>query len=81
MIVVMKETTYQQTDHLSHMLNEKLPKGVDLLDAYLFNLKMIPKWSEQYVPLMMTISQFNILLVSYPLLTHKREARFKYEPH
>ena len=40
-----------------------LLKGIDddLPDAYLFNIEMIPKWSEQYVPLM-TIGKFDIPL-------------------
>jgi len=37
------------------------PKGIneDLPDAYLFNIEMIPKWSEEYAPLM-TIGKFGI---------------------
>ena len=33
----------------------------NLLGAYLFNIEMIPRWSEEYVPLM-TIGQFDIPL-------------------
>lgn len=41
----------------------ELAKGVDddLLNTYLFNIKMIPSWSEQYVPFM-KIGQLDIPL-------------------
>ena len=54
---------HQRADHLSRLLHGEPPKGIDddLPDAYLFNIEMIPKWSEQYVPLM-TIGQFDIPL-------------------
>ena len=62
-VVVKKGTTHQRADHLSHLLSREPPKGVDddLPDAYLFNIEMIPKWSEQYVPLM-TIGRLDIPL-------------------
>ena len=36
------------------MIHGEFPKRVndDLPDAYLFNLKMVPKWSEQWIPLL-----------------------------
>ena len=39
------------------------PKGIedDLPDAYLFNIEMIPKWSEKFVPLL-TIGLLDIPL-------------------
>ena len=45
-------------------------KGIedDLPDAYLFNIEMIPKWSEKYVPLL-TIGQLNI-----PFPLHEKQA-------
>ena len=51
---------HQRADHLSCLMHGESPKGIDddLTHAYLFNVEMIPKWSEQYVPLM-TIGQFN----------------------
>ena len=60
-MVIKKGTTHQHVDHLSRLTNGEPPKGIDddFLDAYLFNVEIIPKWSEKYVPLM-TIGQFNI---------------------
>ena len=45
MIVVKKGITHQRADHLSRLINGKALIGVndDLLDAYLFNVEMIPK--------------------------------------
>ena len=62
-VVVKKGTTHQRADHLSRLMNGDAPVGVedDLPDAYLFNIEMIPKWSENYVPLL-TIGQLNIPL-------------------
>ena len=36
------------------MLHGEPPLGVDddLLDAYLFTIEMVPKWSEQWIPLL-----------------------------
>ena len=47
-VVVKKVTTHQKANHLSHLLHGEPPKGIDddLRDAYLFNIEMIPKWSE-----------------------------------
>lgn len=60
-VVVKKGSTHQRVDHLSRFTNGESPKGIDddLPDAYLFNIEMIPKWSEKYVSLM-TIGKFNI---------------------
>ena len=62
-VVVKKGTIHQREDHLSCLMHGEPPKGIDddLSDAYLFNIEMIPKWSEQYVPLM-TIGQLDIPL-------------------
>ena len=48
---------------MSRLMNGDAPMGVedDMPDAYLFNIEMIPKWSEYYVPLL-TIGQLNIPL-------------------
>ena len=53
-MVVKKGSTHQRADHLSRMVHGELPKGVDdnLLEAYLFSIEMVPKWSEKLVPLM-----------------------------
>ena len=44
-------------------MNDEAPKGVEenLPDPYLFSIKIIPKWSEEYVPLM-NIGHFDIPL-------------------
>ncbi|RYA43692.1 hypothetical protein [Enterobacter cloacae complex sp. GF14B] len=57
-MVVKKGTTHQLADHLSRIVSGESPKGVDndLLDAYLFSIEMIPRWSENIVSLM-TIMQ------------------------
>ena len=62
-VVVKKGTTHQRADHLSHLTSGEAPKGIedDLPDAYLFNIEMIPKWSEKLVPLL-TIGQLDIPL-------------------
>ena len=47
-IVVKKGITHQQVDHLSRLMHGEEPKGIldDLPSAYLFNVKMVPKWSK-----------------------------------
>lgn len=54
-------------DHLSPIDGEE-PKGVDedLLDAYIFNIKMVFKWREEYIPLMI-IGELHITLGASPL--------------
>ena len=51
-------------------MNGEPPKGVDndLLDVYLFNIEMVPKWSKDLVPLM-TFGRIDIPL---PPLQEKR---------
>ena len=46
--------THQRADHLSRLKNGEGPTGVpdDLPDAYLFNVEMVPKWSETVVSLL-----------------------------
>ena len=58
-----KGTTHQRADHLSRLTSGEAPKGIedDLPDAYLFNIEMIPKWSERMVPLL-TIGQLDFPL-------------------
>ena len=53
-VVVKKGTTHQRVDHLSRLTHGEPPLGVDddLLDAYLFNIEMVPRWSEQWIPLL-----------------------------
>ena len=62
-VVVKKGTTHQRADHLSRLTSGEAPKGIedDLPDAYLFNIEMIPKWSEKFFPLL-TIGQLDIPL-------------------
>ena len=44
-VVVKKGTTHQRADHLSYLTHGEPPIGVDddLLDAYLFNIEMVPR--------------------------------------
>ena len=60
-VVVQKDTTHQRADHLSCLTHGEPPIGVDddLLDAYLFNIEMVPRWSEQWIPLL-SIAQIEI---------------------
>ena len=60
-VVVKKGITHQRIDHLSWLTHGEPPIGVDddLLDAYLFNIEMVPKWSEQWIPLL-SIPQIEI---------------------
>ena len=53
-VVVKKGTTHLRADHLSRITNGEEPIGVnnDLLDTYLFNIEMIPKWAERIVTLL-----------------------------
>ena len=62
-VVVKKGTTHQRADHLSRLTSGEEPKGIedDLPDAYLFNIEMIPKWSEKMIPLL-TIGQIDFPL-------------------
>ena len=48
---------------MSCLTSGEAPKGIedDLPDAYLFNIEMIPKWSEKFVPLL-TIGKLDIPL-------------------
>ena len=51
--MVKKGITHQRADHLPKIINEEAPMGVldDLLDTYLFNVEMVPKWSKDIVPM------------------------------
>ena len=60
-ITVKKGTTHQRADHLSRLTHGEPPIWVDddLSDAYLFNIEMVPKWSEPWIPLL-SIAQIEI---------------------
>ena len=53
-VVVKKGIKHQRADHLSRLINGEAPVGVpdDLPDAYLFNVKMVPMWSKDIVPML-----------------------------
>ena len=53
-VVVKKGITHQRAYHLSRLLHEEALDGIpdDLLDAYLFNIEMIPEWSVQIMPML-----------------------------
>ena len=53
-VMVKKGITHQRADHLSRLINGEALEGVpdDLLDAYMFNVKMVPKWSKDIVPML-----------------------------
>ncbi|MCO5570660.1 hypothetical protein L7F22_024387 [Adiantum nelumboides] len=53
-VVVKKGTTHQRADHLSRLMHGEAPTGIDddLPDAYLFNIDMVPRWSEEVIPLL-----------------------------
>ena len=59
--MVKKGITHQRANHLSRLINGEAPSGVNdnLLDAYLFNVEKIPKWSRDLVPLL-TIGKLNL---------------------
>ena len=62
-VLVKKGKTHQRVDHLSHLVHGEKPTEVedDLPNAYLFNIEMIPRWSEDIIPLL-TIGQMDILV-------------------
>ena len=70
-VVVKKGITHQRADHLSRLINQEAPVGVpdDLPDAYLFNVKMVPMWSKDIVPM---------LIVGNLQLSTSREANLSY---
>ena len=53
-VVVKKGSPHQRADHLSRLTHGEPPFGVDddILDAYLFNIQIVPRWSEQWIPLL-----------------------------
>ena len=55
-VVVKKGITHQRANHLCRLLHGEALDGIldDLLDAYLFNVEMIPEWSVQFVPMLMS---------------------------
>ena len=60
-VVVKKGKTHQRANHLSRLTHREKPVGVedDLPDAYLLNIEMVQRWSEELIPLL-TIGQLNI---------------------
>ena len=59
---VKKGNTHKRADHLSRLTNGEHPTGVDdeLPDATLFQVEMVPKWSERMIQIL-TTAQFNDL--------------------
>ena len=53
-MVFKKGITHQLANHLSRLINGEAPVGIpdDLLDAYLFNVEMVPKWSKDIVSML-----------------------------
>ena len=53
-VIIKKGITHQRADHLSRLINREAPVGVpdDLLDAYLFNVEMVPKWRKDIIPML-----------------------------
>ena len=53
-VVVKQGKTHLRADQLSRMVDEEKPIGIDdnLLDAYLFKLEVVPKWSKNIVSLL-----------------------------
>ncbi|MCO5551829.1 hypothetical protein L7F22_005332 [Adiantum nelumboides] len=53
-MIVKKGTTHQRADHLSRLMHGEALTGIDddLPDAYLFNIDMVPRWSEELIPLL-----------------------------
>ena len=53
-MVVKKGITYQREDHLSRLINGENLVGIpdDLLEAYLLNVEMVPKWNKDVVPML-----------------------------
>ena len=53
-VVVKQGKTHLKADHLSKLTNGESPDGIDdeLPDAYLFNIEMIPRWSQNIVTLL-----------------------------
>ena len=52
MLAFNKEITHQWVDHLSQLIHKESLSGVpnDLLNAYLFNVKLILEWSKHFFP-------------------------------
>ena len=55
-VVVKKGITHQRPYHLFRLLHGEALDGIpnDLPNAYLFNVEMIPEWSVQFVPMLMS---------------------------
>lgn len=53
-VAVKKGSTHQRADHLSRITLGEDPSGVQdyFLDASLFTVDMVPKWSEQVIHLL-----------------------------
>ena len=52
--MVKKGITHQRANHLYRLLHGEALDGIsyDLLDAYLFNIEMIPDWSVHFAPML-----------------------------
>ena len=55
-VAVKKGKTHLRADHMSRITSGEEPIGVDddLPDAALFQVEMVPKWSERMVHFLMT---------------------------
>ena len=69
--MVKKGINHEREDHLSQFLLGEALNGIlhDLLDSYLFNIKMIHKWRIQCVPMleMRTLNITQELIKNYYL--------------
>ena len=54
MVLVKKEITHHQVDHLLRIINAEHFVGIPdyLPDAYFFNVEMVPKWSKDIIPML-----------------------------
>ena len=55
-VAVKKGSTHQCVDHFSRIIFGENPTGVndELLDASVFRVKLVPKWSEKVIHLLTT---------------------------
>ena len=55
-VAIKKVSTHSQSNHVSCLTNGEIPIGVndDLPDVMLFQVEMVPKWSEHVVHLLST---------------------------
>ena len=69
-VVVKKGKTHQRADHLSRLIHGEKPMENEdgFPNAYLFNIEMIPRWSEEMIPLL------TIGLMYIPISLKKKQA-------